>query len=61
MFVQSLSKGAKIWGTVAEITHRELIVSLPHGLKGHVPAAEVMHPLVHPSCCSVYFNRHISD
>ena len=50
--VQSLSKGAKIWGTVAEITHRELIISLPHGLKGHVPAAEVMHPPVHLFPCN---------
>jgi rRNA biogenesis protein RRP5 len=39
--VQSLSLGSKIWGAVAEISPRELIISLPHGLKGHVPAAEV--------------------
>ncbi|BDA47226.1 probable protein RRP5 homolog [Coccomyxa sp. Obi] len=37
---KSLSKGAKIWGTVAEVTHRELVISLPHGLKGHVPPNE---------------------
>lgn len=37
---QSLSKGCKLWGAVIEVTPRELVVSLPHGLRGHVAYAE---------------------
>lgn len=33
---QSLSVGAKLWGAVIEVGQRELVVSLPHGLRGHV-------------------------
>lgn len=39
--VQALAVGAKVWGAVAEISPKELIVSLPHGLRAHVAAAEV--------------------
>ncbi len=35
--------GANVWGAVAEVTAKELIISLPHGLRGHVSAAEVRH------------------
>lgn len=38
--LQSLSKGCKLWGAVIEVTPRELVVSLPHGLRGHVAYAE---------------------
>eukprot|EP00887_Chlorella_sp_A99_P001742 scaffold19.g1742.t1 len=37
---KSLSVGAKLWGAVTEVTPRELVVSLPHGLRGHVAYAE---------------------
>ncbi|PRW20900.1 RRP5-like protein [Chlorella sorokiniana] len=37
---KSLSKGCKLWGAVIELTPRELVVSLPHGLRGHVAYAE---------------------
>lgn len=47
VLVQSLSPGAKVWGAVAEVGPRELIISLPHGLKGHVPAAEVIRAPMH--------------
>jgi hypothetical protein len=30
-----------VWGAVAEVGARELVVSLPHGLRGHVALAEV--------------------
>ena len=39
--MQSLSVGAKVWGCVAEIHPKELIVSLPHGLRGRVSGPEV--------------------
>ncbi len=38
--LQSLSKGCKLWGAVIEVSPRELVVSLPHGLRGHVAYAE---------------------
>ena len=37
---QALTVGSKVWGAVAEITAKELIISLPHGLRGHVAPAE---------------------
>ena len=36
--------GAKVWGAVAEVGTKDLVVSLPHGLKGHVTAADVSAP-----------------
>ncbi len=38
---QNLSVGMRLWGAVAEVSPRGLVVSLPHGLRGHVSAAEV--------------------
>jgi hypothetical protein len=38
---QSLSVGTKLWGTVAEVGTRRLVISLPAGLRGVVHAAEV--------------------
>lgn len=37
---QTLSPGCKLWGAVIEVTPRELVVSLPHGLRGHVAYSE---------------------
>ena len=34
--MQSLNEGTKLWGAVSEILSKELIISLPHGLRGHV-------------------------
>ena len=39
--------GAKVWGAVAEITPKELIISLPHGLRAHVAAIEVQKPVIY--------------
>ena len=41
--MQALSVGAKVWGAVTEISSKELIISLPHGLRAHVAAADVRH------------------
>ncbi len=38
---QSLSVGTKLWGVVAEVGPRRLVISLPSGLRGTVRAAEV--------------------
>lgn len=37
---QSLSVGWKVWGAVAEVNHRDLVVSLPGGLRGFVRIEE---------------------
>ncbi|KAL4451480.1 hypothetical protein ABPG75_007142 [Micractinium tetrahymenae] len=37
---RTLAPGCKLWGAVIEVTPRELVVSLPHGLRGHVAYAE---------------------
>lgn len=38
--LQSLSPGCKLWGAIIEVMPRELVVSLPHGLRGHVAYGE---------------------
>ena len=40
LLLQNLSRGCKLWGAVIEVSPRELVVSLPHGLRGHVAYAE---------------------
>jgi hypothetical protein len=37
---KTLSVGMRLWGAVAEVSARDLVVSLPHGLKGFVAPAE---------------------
>jgi rRNA biogenesis protein RRP5 len=36
----SLTQGMRLLGIVSEVTAKDLIVALPHGLRGHVSAAE---------------------
>jgi hypothetical protein len=41
--------GAKVWGTLLEVTRQRLVVSLPHGLRGFVApvaAGDIMHSLL---------------
>lgn len=38
---KNLSVGAKVWGCIASVSTKELVVSLPDGLRGIVPLAEV--------------------
>ncbi|KAK9823324.1 hypothetical protein WJX72_001906 [[Myrmecia] bisecta] len=33
---KALSEGSKVWGSILEVSARELVVSLPHGIRGHV-------------------------
>lgn len=41
---QILGVGARVWGAIIEVSERELVVSMPHGLRGHVPAAAAGEP-----------------
>ena len=45
--------GAKVWGAVVEITPKELIISLPHGLRAHVAAAEVRLVTTRAKCIAI--------
>lgn len=46
---RNLSKGMRIWGTVAEVLSKELIINLPHGLKGHVAYSQASDLLIETS------------
>ena len=41
---KAVNVGAKVWGVVAGIHAKELIVVLPDGLRAFVPAEEVSKP-----------------
>jgi hypothetical protein len=43
---QSLSVGWKSWGAVAEVNHKDLVISLPGGLRGFVRIEEASDVLV---------------
>jgi hypothetical protein len=45
IFWQSLCVGMKMWGAVAEINNKDLVVSLPGGLRGFVRAEEASEVL----------------
>jgi hypothetical protein len=45
IFWQSLCVGMKMWGAVAEINNKDLVVSLPGGLHGFVRAEEASEVL----------------
>ncbi len=38
--LQTLNVGTKLWGAVLEANEKELVVSLPNGLKGSVSISE---------------------
>lgn len=39
--VQNISPRMKVWGTIVEVNRKDLVVSLPGGLRGFVQAEEV--------------------
>lgn len=39
-FQQSLVIGMKIWGVIVEINNKDMVISLPGGLRGFVLASE---------------------
>lgn len=40
-----MTPGMKIWGVVAEVNDKDLIVSLPGGLRGLVHASDALDPI----------------
>lgn len=37
----------KLWGVISEVNEKDLVVSLPGGLRGLVRASEAIDPLLH--------------
>lgn len=45
MYFQNISPGMKLWGVIAEVNDKDIVVSLPGGLRGLVLASEAFDPL----------------
>lgn len=43
---QNISPGMKLWGVVAEVDKRDIVVSLPGGLRGLVRASDAFDPVL---------------
>ncbi|XP_057982836.1 rRNA biogenesis protein RRP5 [Malania oleifera] len=43
--LKNISPGMKLWGVIAEVNEKDLVVSLPGGLRGLVRASEAFDPL----------------
>lgn len=46
-FWQNVTPGMKLWGVISEVNEKDLVVSLPGGLRGLVRASEATDPLLH--------------
>ena len=42
---QNITPGMKLWGVVAEVNNKDLVVSLPGGLRGIVNASDALDPI----------------
>lgn len=43
---QNISVGMKLWGVVAEVNEKDLVISLPGGLRGLARATDVLDPVL---------------
>lgn len=55
MDFQNISPGMKLWGLVAEVNDKDIVVSLPGGLRGLVLANEAHDPLPDNKIIGVHF------
>ncbi|CAK8570928.1 unnamed protein product [Lathyrus sativus] len=44
--LKNLTPGMKLWGVVAEVNNKDLVVSLPGGLRGIVNASDALDPIL---------------
>ncbi|TYJ18682.1 hypothetical protein E1A91_A09G140100v1 [Gossypium mustelinum] len=44
--LKNISPGMKLWGVVAEVNEKDLVISLPGGLRGLVRAGDALDPVV---------------
>lgn len=40
IYIQNISPGMKLWGVVTEVNQKDIVISLPGGLRGLVRASE---------------------
>ncbi|KAJ9541321.1 hypothetical protein OSB04_027827, partial [Centaurea solstitialis] len=45
--LKNLTAGMKLWGIITEVNEKDLVVSLPGGLRGLVRVSEAIDPLLH--------------
>ncbi|KAF4369032.1 hypothetical protein F8388_013361 [Cannabis sativa] len=43
--LKNISPGMKLWGVIAEVNERDLVISLPGGLRGLVRASDALDPI----------------
>ncbi|KAL8246480.1 hypothetical protein R6Q59_007696 [Mikania micrantha] len=45
--LKNVTPGMKLWGVISEVNEKDLVVSLPGGIRGLVRASEAIDPLLH--------------
>lgn len=55
LIFQNVTVGMKLWGVIAEVNEKDIVVSLPGGLRGLVRAAEAFDPIVDNKVKEVLF------
>lgn len=45
--LKNVTPGMRLWGVISEVNEKDLVVSLPGGLRGLVRASEAVDPLLH--------------
>ncbi|KAI3794742.1 hypothetical protein L1987_37379 [Smallanthus sonchifolius] len=45
--LKNVTSGMKLWGVISEVNEKDIVVSLPGGLRGLVHASEAIDPLLH--------------
>lgn len=58
--MQNISAGMKLWGVVAEVNQKDLVISLPGGLRGLVRSIDALDPVLSQDVevlnASIYLN-----
>ncbi len=44
MYIQNISPGMKLWGVIAEVNEKDLVIGLPGGLRGLVRMPDALDP-----------------
>lgn len=52
---QNVSSGMKLWGVIAEVNEKDIVVSLPGGLRGLVRAGDAFDPIPGDEVKGVFF------
>lgn len=61
-YLQNITPGMKLWGVIAEVNEKDLVISLPGGLRGLVRASDALDPVLDNKIevLSSYFYRLMS-